>query len=488
VTLQGFPVETFGSLNLIGDPEEVAFTAAIDGRDFDYDQPGRVRCRDGHAVSNLAVTAARQVQRMAAYYRANTFRFVVAQAGSIKLFENTGATLATQTTAGGAGDAIFGVVPFGTPGTERMYITSQSEGIYRLDNTTFTLAVSTIKPSVAAVTPNDNRLAVSGRDLGSGLKDSRVSFSDPGDPETFGANNFVELHPGDGEAIMQIVAWRDYLFVFKQSKFFVFYSTDTDQTGNPVFNYRTVDSGVGIPGRNAVCAGRDGVYFVDKTGVYRTTGGPPQLVSTPVDPVFRGNGSGFYTGGSIVSQFGFGSISLAAAGFFKERIYVSLATVGASANDITLVFDPRTEQWALWGFGMVAMAPWRRVALSNVDDVLYFATPAPNVATLGGLTDDGSSIQWRYRSGFSDLGQAGFEKTIRDTEITGKGEVGLAWSTDFNSPGASRSVSLGSTTGRKLHPTSAVGELLSFEVSGSGPGAVNRLVPFVRESRPAVPS
>lgn len=62
----------------------------------------------------------------------------------------------------------------------------------------------------------------------------------------FGANNYVDLTPGDGEPIMGMIAWRGYLFVFKQSKFFRFSSTTTDSTGNPVFNYDTVDTGIGM--------------------------------------------------------------------------------------------------------------------------------------------------------------------------------------------------------------------------------------------------
>jgi hypothetical protein len=52
---------------------------------------------------------------------------------------------------------------------------------------------------------------------------------------------------------MAVIAWSRYLFVFKESKFFRFYGTSTGAGGTPVFNYETVDTGIGLaaPGRCA---------------------------------------------------------------------------------------------------------------------------------------------------------------------------------------------------------------------------------------------
>jgi hypothetical protein len=55
----------------------------------------------------------------------------------------------------------------------------------------------------------------------------------------------VDLTPNDGEVITEWRVGAATLFVFKQTKFFVFYGNSTDGSGNPVFNYRSVDLGVG---------------------------------------------------------------------------------------------------------------------------------------------------------------------------------------------------------------------------------------------------
>ena len=111
---------------------------------------------------------------------------------------------------------------------------------------------------------------------------SHVYFSDAGTPETWTTTNFLQLTPGDGETIQACVAWKDFVFVFKESKFFVFYGNSVDATGNPIFNYRAIEAGVGACNVRAWAAGRDGLYFVDRKGVYRTTGGEPELLSRAI--------------------------------------------------------------------------------------------------------------------------------------------------------------------------------------------------------------
>jgi hypothetical protein len=63
------------------------------------------------------------------------------------------------------------------------------------------------KARYLAIDSDSNRLIASGFSTTSGgphggiSSPSHVYFSDPGDPEAWTSNNFVQLHPGDGEAI-----------------------------------------------------------------------------------------------------------------------------------------------------------------------------------------------------------------------------------------------------------------------------------------------
>jgi hypothetical protein len=106
------------------------------------------------------------------------------------------------------------------------------------------------------VTPIDNRLmllAFSGLSNTDG--NSTVMFSNAGQPESYTATNFVQLTPGDGESIRGVCNFGNQIFVFKESKFFVFTGPSTNSAGQPIFNYRIVNSGIGIHpvGVNAGC-------------------------------------------------------------------------------------------------------------------------------------------------------------------------------------------------------------------------------------------
>jgi hypothetical protein len=114
-------------------------------------------------------------------------------------------------------------------------------------------------------------------------------FSDAGAPETYSANNYVHLIPGDGEEIIGVCTFGNQLFVFKESKIFVFYGTATDSTGNPVFNYRTVVVGLYwrlhdyITG-NWLRPSPDGVYFARQvTASTRRMAGHPVKVTSAVE-------------------------------------------------------------------------------------------------------------------------------------------------------------------------------------------------------------
>jgi hypothetical protein len=159
-----------------------------------------------------------------------------------------------------------------------------------------------------------------------------VHFSDAGDPETFGVNNYVTLWPGDGEGITGLVRWRDMVFAFKRSRFAVFYGTSTDGTGNPIFNYRSVDAGVGCLQQGAAVAGEDGVYFATLTGLYRTTGGDPVLVSKPVEPWLHRD----VTVPAVIS----GNPTLA---YHRGRVYVNYPSAGVQG-----VYDTQTGEWTAW--------------------------------------------------------------------------------------------------------------------------------------------
>ena len=98
--------------------------------------------------------------------------------------------------------------------------------------------------------------------------------------------NYIDLTPGDGEQIIAAVTWRELVFLFKQTKFFVLWGEGTGTDGNPTFHVRQVVNNVGLASPQAVAVGRDGVYFANRRGVYRTNGSDPVLLSDIIAPMW----------------------------------------------------------------------------------------------------------------------------------------------------------------------------------------------------------
>lgn len=479
MTLRPVNVEQFGGLNLRDDPEEVGLSQAIDLLNVDFDRYGRIRSRDGCTVFTTNATA---TSGMYAFYDPTAGRQLVVESnGTIKILSTAGAVVSTS--AATTGDVLSnGFASYATPGNNYLYIATTGGDVRRWDGATWFVAGggggggSVVPDSkYLAVQQPDNRLvAVSTTDT------ARVAFSNAGDPETFVTNNYVDLNPGEGQQITGLVAWNNMIFVFKQTRFYVFYGNSTDGTGQPVFNYRTVDTGIGsFDTAGSVCAGREGVYFIGPDGVYVTTGGTPTKISGVLDPFFAGRTSPFF------AHTYYGRLTAPAfrLSYVQSRLYVCL-------HGDTFVFDPQTNIWTYWNldirtaveFSVVDGTP---LVMFNSYNSYVYARYLDSAAA----TDTGTAITSRYRSGFSDLGYPGQEKTVRETELVGTGTVQFGYARDFGATTSTSqaNVTLGTSpaTLRKLHRKSQDGELLSWQANSVSGGAwsLNRLTPMIRDVR-----
>lgn len=354
-----------------------------------------------------------------------------------------------------------------------------------------------------AVTPWDNRVVYAAPQS----QYSRLYFSDPGIPTTVGVNNYLDLNPGDGEMITKLVTWRDLLFVFKQTRMFVFYGTSTSATGTPIFNYRTVDV-VGQRTTNlSACkqtatAHRTGVYFVGGDGeIYRTTGGVPEKIS---DAVFRLLQVGDWVSGGVVAS----APTLQSIGVDDRYVYVS------TDSTTMLCYDTMTGTWVTNSLGDSAgLEVWFAYTSSPLTNISSGATPfmdasvlyftRPTSKTVGvyqrrqenpssATQDFGSTaIAATYRTGWMDLGSAGVEKELRDTVLHGYGSVNAGWLRDYGTTASSTALTLGTyankVPGRAHTKRGERGALYALNLTNSS-GAyfdVSRAEMFVREQRGA---
>lgn len=422
----GAPVlERFGGLDLISDPSEVAFARAIDLLNVDLDRVGRLRSRDGFAIFSGG-SAPGTYHTLAPFYKTDGTKQLLAvyggALGAMLAFGTNGLTIASQTLIN---TVYASVARFGGPLAEEAYIAlSGATGvatIYKWNGTAFSV------PAWSGTTPTGRHLAVTAdfrlanaRRNGATQGDtpSTIFFSDPGLPSTWTSTSFVEIAPGDGEEIMALVSWRELLFAFKQTKFAVISSPAVGAGGTPVWNTRLVTSqglsgGAGGAAYRAVAVAPHGVYFANRRGIWFTDGGPPQLVSRDVDPLFVGNVSPF--GPAALNQAAIDKSSLL---WHDQRLWFAYPSGASTDNDRLLRFDPATDDWTLYSLGALAMASFRIgaaeefvFALSGAPIALGLPQPAAALVAGGAL-----AIGQSYFYKVTALNAAG--ETVGSPEVT----------------------------------------------------------------------
>jgi hypothetical protein len=483
----GWPIGQFGGLNLTAAPDEVGPFQCIDCLNIDLDKRGQVRSRDGYTnfVTPSNVNRFYQITR---FYTTAGLKQVVFS-GQTKVgagpivpkvwaYDNAATPLSSAGVSAGAL-----LVRTGTPSAEYLYALDATTTWTRWNGTAFSTVLGMPAARFAAVQATDNRLVVGYV----GTNVSRVQFSDPGAPETFGANNYVDLDPGDGEPITAIAAWHELVFVFKQTKYFVFYGTSTGPTGDPVFNYRPVRI-TGAYADNSILtrpaiAGTEGVYFFDGRSVWLTSGGEPTRVSSAIDPYLQAKTLPFFSSASGLDTSSiFASISLSYA---VGRLWLTLP---ASSGSTTFVYDPELATWMLWNMP-VTSATQVRLSADN-EELVFASTTNGSVYRFGPAysDDNGTAITSRYRSGLYDLGIPDAEKDIRATRVYGTGAPTFKMSKDFGSLGTGQALTLGTSPAiasgmATNNPRPAT--LFSYELSGTSAWSVQRLAHQIRGQRPA---
>lgn len=467
----------FGGLDLRDDPQNAS---ALDVLNTDF-LPGRIKNRPGY--TSLYDTSSTKTHALTSFSRyGQAPQLALGYGGGVRVLNQAGTSQGTATVSGPG----TGLAQFNTPSATYLYVASAATGLQRWDGSAFATVAGS--PPVAAfltVTSWDNRLVAAGGNTA--LLSSKVSFSDAGDGDTWGANNYLYMSPGDGDPITGLATYKDMVFVGKPTKVFVFYSTSVDSSGNPVFNYRTVDSANGpalanggsgaIPFGQMMCPTRYGVAFLAKTGVYLTTGGEPQRLSVPLDAYFNGDALPFTPSLSTFT----GDLGNAAIGYANDRLYVTPDHTVAA----TFVYDFLLKTWAVYDWKMTALAPFIFSNKPEIAVALNGATQAVHRHSAAYTTDNGTAITSRHRSGFTDIGPAADIKVVREWLFDGTGSIGVSVATNMGSLDSATTVALGVSpaVAQGRHRKSYRGRQFSVQVASVSGGAwtVNRVTANVRE-------
>jgi hypothetical protein len=425
------PFASFGGgLNLRDKVDAVSEADAIDLLNVEFSDRGAVQQR--HGFDDLTTTAlTNTADSLHPYYTTGGTVHLLAGCGTRLEAINTSGAVVDSETALTSGTWDFTM--FGTPASELAYAGQGNTTLKEWDGATWDNVANTPAAGALAVMSPSNRMVAGrfntttgGPTGGAGTSSpSHVYFSDAGSATAWTATNFIQVTPGDGEKVQSVVAWRDFVFIFKESKFFVVYGESTDEAGEPVFDYRTVDAGVGCIGPKAAVAGTDGVYFVDRKGVYRTTGDESQRLSDAIEPIFLGGSSDYFMGGELLHS----QASNTVIGYHDERVYVAYTSTG-TANNYVLEYDPAFGWWSLHDYDATSFASFR---ISSQAELVWGDSSGSKeiMRTNATLTNDnGAAITSRWRGGWFDMGSTE-QKTIRESKVWGTGLPFMAVAPDF---------------------------------------------------------
>lgn len=429
-----------GGVLLTAQPGVVGPSQLLDALNVEFSEAGSVRQRPGYAkLTTSALTD--QPDSITPYLTTGgTKRLLVGNGNRLDVLTGfPGASVANVATT--ASPHFF--VRFGGPTAEVVYIANGTDQVRKLSGTAFSTPAGLSGETGRFLAMWDNRLVIA-REGGTtaGNNPSSVRFSDPADPENFTADVFEDLDPGDGEQITGMVTFRELLIVFKETKFYVFDSAGVDADGEFDPSYRRVDNSIGLAASKAVVSARDGVYFLHRNGVYRTTGSDPVPVSGALDPFFSGEPSVYFRSDPINRS----AITSCAMGFHQERVFLACPTGSSSTNNRTWVLDPRSGAWSLFDLPIAAMCSFRPAA----DDELVFCYAAGD-NHLGrhsdGYTADdmatdntgGVAISSRARYGWQDMGAPGV-KRVREVRLVGEGACEAKLTNDWEDGGQQTTV------------------------------------------------
>ena len=492
------PFTQFGGLILNRPLDDVGADNAIDVLDVDWDNSlGKLRTREGASAFSPEDAAG----SYDILYPHSLTRLLARRTKTLYAVNTEGKEVEGKTAT--VNEKHLAFARLGTPSASYTYIADQENTLKRYDGTEFTSPTCTVgevkavampKGRFLAVWPDGgNRLVVAGTTAAGGpngaiSSGSHVWFSMPGDGEEYEATAYVQLNPGDGEEITGCVAFGGMIFVFKETRCFIFYGVSADQDGKPVFNFRSVELGtrMRVPGSKRaenVVAGNDSLYFVADHGVFAMTSDAPSLLSDELEPLSRSQA----LIGPIKTTLGERRWGNAAGiAYMGEEIYVGLESEGVV--DRVLKLDLRKQSWTIFSAALNCLVSWNeqtnnraRVFFSGTgvgNRRIYFYTPAVDADASAAELDP------RWHSGFYELEEAD-EKTFVHTKMWGSGEVELKVAEDYGELGTATKFKLGTAPAiaQQQKQKGQTATLFAHQFSGTAPWSVQRLDRYLQSTR-----
>lgn len=284
-------------------------------------------------------------------------------------------------------------------------------GTVELDNDEFLTTVdetgATIRAQAAPVIfgPVEDLLLA----LGDPYQPGHVYWSKPGQPGSWPASNTVEVCP-PGEVLQNGGLWAGQAFCFSQERLYWLYpnlAAANQVSASPSACAR------GMLTRWGLTIAPIGIVFLNEDGIYVTTGGPPDLLSRDIDPLFHGQ-----------SSFGLRPVDLTAATALRLETHdneIWFAYQDDQGARQVLIYHILGQYWRHYQFGITLATVYSD---EGGADLLFGGTDGTGY-THSGTSDAGTAISGHLRTGALDYGRPREDKLFGDliveAELAGVG-------------------------------------------------------------------
>lgn len=223
--------------------------------------------------------------------------------------------------------------------------------------------------------------------------------------------NAREVCPAS-EELMAGQMWGGEAFVFSRER--MYRITPNFSAGLQVAVQDTPNA-AGLAAPWASCVGPDGIYYVSKDGVRRTTGGASEVVSDQLRPLFLGE---------AVSDANLLPIDWAQPAFIRlcyhqQQLHLLFQDTGGNPHH--WVRDQLAGgiwfRW-LWSINPKMLASEESTGVSVQGDLLFGARSLSRAYRVAGRNDDGAPIAWQLTTGYLDLGAPRADKELGDVLVS----------------------------------------------------------------------
>jgi hypothetical protein len=256
--------------------------AATDLQNINFDQRGQLLKRRGYDLNNTTVLVVASTVTGGGYHQSTTgTSFLVVVVGT-NIFT-------TGNTYGGTYTNVTGTATLTSSIDNLAQVTSFNDWAVicnELDapvqvNASVAYRIPNVSTGAKTCESFNNYLILGNVSEGGTTFGSRIRWSDIASLNTWPANNYIDIEPNDGDAIVSIKRYQQNVYIFKKRS--IYELIQTGGSGAEAFIVRPVARGIGAWAKNSVKAIENrGILFLGQNGVYMFDGSNFDFISDPI--------------------------------------------------------------------------------------------------------------------------------------------------------------------------------------------------------------